>query len=183
MLSTALCLGGRIDRVAIGSAGLGMRHETQGSHPWLDHHYSTEAVAVHHAQAAMTRLDKTRLIADWPEGLSVLRPCLAEVPGDVDQMNCGKCEKCIRTMLALLALGKLDTASSFPFRDVTPEMLDPAWIDNVNCLPYYTGCIDALGARGRIDLVARIQAKENAWRRWQRREGVMRFFKGLAGST
>ena len=172
--STALCLGSRIDRVELASAGLGVRHHPEGSHPSLDHHYSTEAVHVHHADVAISRLEKLRIVADWPEGLAVLRPCFGSVLRD-DGLNCGECEKCIRTMVGLLALGKLGQAGTFAADDVTAAMLEPVWIDGENTLPFYTECIEPLRARGRKDLVDLILTKTKAYEHWQRRQKVASF--------
>ncbi|MEO8577725.1 MAG: hypothetical protein ABI556_13530, partial [Gemmatimonadales bacterium] len=80
------------------------------------------------------------------------------------------CEKCVRTMLGLLALGRLRDAPTFPFDDVTPAMLEPIWIDSPGILPYYQECIEPLRARGRSDLVKPILQKMDAYRRWRRRE-------------
>ncbi|MEO8577035.1 MAG: hypothetical protein ABI556_10055 [Gemmatimonadales bacterium] len=169
--STALCLGRRIDRIEMGSAGLRMRHRPEGSHPSLDHNFSTEAVQVHHADVSLSRLAKLRILSEWPEGLAVLRPCFGSVLRD-DALNCGQCEKCIRTMVGLVALGMLDRAPTFAADDVSREMLEPVWIDGDNTLPFYTDCVEPLRARGRLDLVDLILAKTKAYHIWQRRQKV-----------
>jgi hypothetical protein len=81
-----------------------------GSHPFLDPNYSSYDLEVHHDRLELSRLQKTKLIADWDIGLQNIKVCNPNWPG----MNCGECEKCIRTMLALLVLGKLDQTSAFP---------------------------------------------------------------------
>jgi len=181
MLSAAFCLSGRIDRIEVASAGLGLRQQPRGSNPSLDHHFSTAAVAVHHAQPGLTRLEKTRIVADWPEGMAVLRPCVLDTIPLENRTNCGECEKCVRTMLALVALGKLDQAPTFPFDDVTPGMLELIWIDDPNILPYYMECIELLIARGRSDLVKPILRKVDEWRRWQRRQKLRHFIRRASG--
>ena len=181
IVSTALCMPRRIDRAAVGSAGLGMRHPPQGSHPWLDHHYSTEAVAVRHAQTALTRFEKTRLVADWDEALGVLRSCFYVRIPESGQVNCGQCEKCLRTMLALVALGKLDRAPTFAANDVTPSMLEPLLIENQIGLLYYTECANVLAARKRDDLVAPLRRKIAAYRRRERRQELKALVKKMTG--
>ena len=181
IVSTALCMPGRVDRVAVGSAGLGMRHPPQGSHPWLDHHYSTEAVAVRHAQTALTRFEKTRLVAEWEEALSVLRTCFYVRIPESGQVNCGQCEKCLRTMLALVALGKLDRAPTFTANDVTPAMLEPLLIEDRIGLLYYTECADALAARKRDDLVVPLRRKIAAYQSRARRQELKKFVKRVIG--
>ena len=55
--------------------------------------------AIHHG--AIERRDKLRRIADEPDCLAMLRVCNAS-----PEYNCGTCEKCLRTMLALQLMGK-----------------------------------------------------------------------------
>lgn len=180
IVSTALSMPGRIDRVQLGSAGLGMRHPPQGSHPWLDHHFSTEAVTVHHAQVPLSRFEKTRIISEWDEALAVVRSCFYEKIPERGQINCGECEKCVRTMLALVALGKLDRASTFAADDLSPSMLDPVRIEDRIGLLYYAQCVDALTAHGRNDLVAPLRRKIDAYRRRDRRQRLRAFITSIA---
>jgi hypothetical protein len=181
-LSTALCLSRRIDRVELASGGIGMRHPPKGSHAWLDHQYSTEAVGIRHAQIALTRLEKTRLVAEWDEGLAVLRSCFyQQIPRD-GQVNCGECEKCVRTMLALVALGKLHQAPTFPLNDLTPSMLEPVWIEDPVAFHYYTQCVDALVVRGRHDLVAPLRRKLTSYHRRERRHRIVAALRRATGA-
>jgi hypothetical protein len=181
IVSTALCMSARIDRVQLGSTGLGLNHPPLGSHPLLDHHYSTEAVEVRQAQSALTRFEKTRIVAEWDEALSVLRSCLYVRIPEAGRINCGECEKCLRTMLALVALGKLDRAPTFPHRDVTASMLGPVLIENQINVVFYTECIEALIARGRDDLVAPLRRKIDAYRRRERRRRVRALVRRVTG--
>ena len=182
LISTALCLSGRIDRIKIASPGIGMRAMPIGSQHWLDHHFSSEAVSVEHEQAAMMRLEKTRIVSEWPEGMSVLRPCFGSAAPD-GSINCGHCEKCVRTMLTLLAIDRLDRAPTFPFDDVTAEMLEPSWIDDPFLLDFHLQCIDGLTARGRNDLVNLILRKRDAYGHWQRRQRFLSVARSAIGLT
>jgi hypothetical protein len=171
----------RIDRVELGSAGLGVNSPPHGTHPCLDHHYATEAVAVRHAQIALSRFEKTRIVAEWEDALSVLRTCFYHRIPDAGRINCGECEKCLRTMLALVALGKLDRASTFPHEDVTASMLGPLEIENPINVLYYTQCADALSARQRHDLAAPLRRKIDAYRGRERRRRARAFVKRVTG--
>jgi hypothetical protein len=175
-VSTALSLPKRISRVEIASAGLGVSHGLEGSHPCLDHNFSTEAVAVHHGQPGVSRFEKTRMLAEWPEALFVVRPCCYKtIPHET--INCGACEKCIRTMLALVALGKLGDSPAFPFDDLTPASLEPLLIERENDVMYYEQCIDALVAAGRSDLVAAVQTKIAEHHKRERRKAAVKLIK------
>lgn len=67
----------------------------------------------------LSRLDKTKLVADWGIALNNIKVCQPNWPGE----NCGSCEKCIRTMLGLLSLGVLEKTRSFPENDVSETMI------------------------------------------------------------
>jgi hypothetical protein len=84
-----------------------------GSSPVLDRYWSNGWVSLVHDGAGADRVEKVRAVADHPLALSMLRVCYY----DLAQRNCGRCEKCLRTMLALKICGALDSAVSFPGRD------------------------------------------------------------------
>ena len=125
--------------------------EYWGSHPLLDPHYSSSSLRIHHEGIRFTRFDKMKVIADWQAGLDNLRVCTSSTisPG---QLNCGKCEKCIRTMLHLLLLGRLDHCAAFPCRDVSPEMLSTVKFKEEWELKYYEPLMEDIRSIGRPDL-------------------------------
>jgi hypothetical protein len=73
-----------------------------GSNPITDHLLSSAAFRVVHDGAAFTRTEKIREIAQWPEAMQYLRVCWE---GELLDRNCGRCEKCIRTILNFRASG------------------------------------------------------------------------------
>ena len=81
-----------------------------GTHPSLDHLLSSETLKfVHHGTEA-NRVRKLELIAHCPESYSRLRVCWIQ---DIGLKNCGECEKCVRTLVALDILGRLSFYSTF----------------------------------------------------------------------
>jgi len=137
------------------AASLDAHHATvnAGSSSLLDPYYSSSQLQVFHHGAYMTRLERTRLVADWPVGLDNLRVCVNDVRGTG---NCGTCEKCIRTKLTLVALGKLDETSAFVDdmnRDLLAMVIEYRMIWVRNLLDGYFALIPLLEAHGRIDLV------------------------------
>ncbi len=149
-----------------------------GSHPMLDILYSTGAVRVHHAQAHLSRTDKVGLIADWEPAYDTLQVCFGLKAPHPEVVNCGICEKCVRTMLALLVWKALRRFTTFQ-NDVTLEMIDalpikarhPDFLNQPDLLAGLEGV-------GRDDLVGAIQAQvgrldETRWarhgRKWRRR--------------
>ncbi len=181
MVSTALCFAARFDRIELGSSGVGANHPPHGSHPCLDHHLGTEAVTVRQAQTAVSRFEKTRMVAEWDEALAVLRTCFYhQIPAD-GRINCGECEKCVRTMLALVALKRLDRAPTFPHDDVAPPMLEAVGIETPFGVSFYTQCIEALTAQGRRDLVTPLREKIDAYHRRERRRRVRALARRIIG--
>ncbi len=68
-----------------------------GSNPLTDPLLSSRNLEVLDDGGEISRLDKVRRIKDWPELRQHLRVCNH---GHGDRLNCGTCEKCIRTILA-----------------------------------------------------------------------------------
>lgn len=75
---------------------------------------STENTNLMVGQAAFSRVDKTRYIAEYPETYNRLYVCWKEIMknnyginrSNINYMNCSRCEKCLRTMLTLHLLNK-----------------------------------------------------------------------------
>jgi hypothetical protein len=101
-------------------------------------------------------MEKLKIVAGWDVAFQNFRVCLANVP---DKLNCGRCEKCVRTMLELEALGLLDKTRAFE-----EDAVDPAWLDAFSITirvrePFYEELIKPLKARGRKDLAIKIEEK------------------------
>lgn len=84
--------------------------EPWGSHPMTDPLLSTESVAVVHDGAEFTRLDKVRYLSRSTVALRWLKVCFREV----SERNCGRCRKCLLTMMALALFGALEPCRTFP---------------------------------------------------------------------
>jgi hypothetical protein len=136
--------------------------EPWGSHPLLDPFYGSSDLRIRHDGLRYSRLEKVRMVAEWDVALQNLRVC-TENPSDAQ--NCGRCEKCVRTMTELLALGQLARCKAFPTGDVSREMLDSIRITNGLQDGIYQELIEPLTARGRADLAQVIQAKSAQYHR------------------
>ena len=130
-----------------------------GSHPLLDPNYSSSDLRIRHDSILLSRFAKTKLVADWDVALQNLRVCNRKELIKPGALNCGKCEKCIRTMTGLLALGMLDKTRTFPDVDVSEELfLAEACIKNFPYAEYYyRELIAPLAAKKRHDLVRGIE--------------------------
>jgi len=115
LLSNALLMQGLLRRCYVPS-GLTYGEEVydyEGSHPLTDHLFSTETLEVIHDGAWATRVEKTLALASWPATYDHLYVCFGRGKGSGLE-NCSRCEKCIRTMIALKLAGTLDQYTTFP---------------------------------------------------------------------
>ena len=141
-----------------------------GSHPSVDGLFSSQRVTVIHDGSRFSRLQKVRDIAGWPTALEALRPCPAKPRV---QANCGKCEKCLRTRLELLAAGVEETGAFGP--SFTPIELweDAAPSDVGDRGIFYQDLLPALRSRGFDSLCRVIEEKLTMYRRQEQRELVL----------
>ena len=132
--------------------------EPWGSHPLLDPLYSTTSLQVRHENAALSRLEKTKLVGEWDMALRQLRVCNEKESYKEGNYNCGNCEKCVRTMTAFLSLGLLDRIATFKEKDISKKKLvNTCYLSDsyeVNC---YRELIEPLKRIGRDDLVKGIE--------------------------
>lgn len=129
-----------------------------GSSPLLDPNFSSRDLRIRHDDVTISRLEKTKLVADWDVALQHIRVC--NNPEPPDNLNCGKCEKCVRTMLALLALGVIDKAGdALPIKNVSEDLIRSGVRMNKTTSPFYPELIAPLLERGRHDLVRAIEKK------------------------
>ncbi|MFC1878657.1 hypothetical protein ACFLZW_01965 [Chloroflexota bacterium] len=80
------------------------------STPLADRLLSTETLDLIHFGATVQREEKIREISGWPPAQQNLRVC--GIP-NVEAQNCSRCEKCLRSMLPIYALGKMRDFQTF----------------------------------------------------------------------
>jgi hypothetical protein len=76
-----------------------------GTNPITDHLLSGGRMAIVHDGAAFCRTEKVAFLADVPAALRSLKVCWE---GKDQGRNCGVCEKCVRTQINFLAVGRAD---------------------------------------------------------------------------
>jgi len=138
-----------------------------GSHPLVDELWSSECTAVACDGAELTRAGKVeRFVALDPLARRHLRVCVDNAGGD---FNCGRCHKCVRTMVALRALGVETEFETFP--NTLPSDLDAAlanddtmFLEQNLALLERTGHAPALAAGVRR--VLRARRRRIALRSW-----------------
>ncbi|NDC53032.1 MAG: hypothetical protein EBZ74_01785, partial [Planctomycetia bacterium] len=99
-----------VARLLISSDGLGCEDPEVGARAATDWLHGSAGVEIEHVAPETTRLEKIRTIAAAPLVQRHLRVCWRNVG---DRMNCGRCEKCVRTMLALDLCGQLGRFPGF----------------------------------------------------------------------
>jgi hypothetical protein len=112
LASIGLSLSNGFSWAAIPASGSYRYEDTApwGSHPFTDGIFSTEYLRIRHDSADMTRMDKVARIAESSVALKYLCSCTKNL---ARLHNCGRCPKCVRTMIMLHAAGKLESASTF----------------------------------------------------------------------
>ena len=95
-----------------------------GSAALLDPLWSGDALEVVYEGAEFTRPEKAPVIAAHPEILPQLIVCWDGYTGG---KNCGRCEKCLRTMLGLAIAG---------MEDLSPAFAEPLTVETVNSLRF-----------------------------------------------
>lgn len=147
---------GRINMLSIGSSNEIAHLHPCASHPLLDPQYSSYGVRILHRDLEISRMEKIKVVSQWEPAFQNFRVCLANVPND---LNCGKCEKCVRTMIELEALGLLHKTKAFEADEVLPEDIAPFDIRIRLRPPYYIPLVPLLREKGRGDLADIIEKK------------------------
>jgi hypothetical protein len=109
MGSAGLLMMPEYERLYIAGAGVPGDRDPFGSHPDLDPNWSTEILEfVHETQA--DKIDKCRLIGQYEVALQTLHVCL-HFPET--GLNCGECEKCLRSQVYLQVVGAAERCTAF----------------------------------------------------------------------
>jgi len=156
----------RITRVLIGSSDNNGTARSWGSHPLLDPKFSSADLEVRHDGLWLSRLQKTAIVADWDAAVAIVQCCWQNKLTD-ETINCGRCGKCLRTMIHLAALGKLRKTRAFPDVAVTPEMVYATRIAHEGEVSSFEECLDLFEKGGRTDLVQAIQQRVDEYRRYK----------------
>lgn len=166
LASVAQAHAARFTRVTIApSSGTIGPTKRLGSLPQLDENFSSDQLVISHPHFEMTRDERISVLADWGPGRRWVRPCSKR--GD-RQLNCGTCEKCVPTQIAILAAGH--DLGDFPCFDVTD--LDPALIRSFRV--FDPEIVDVMAevhapqlfARGRKDLSDAILEMRDGFMTW-----------------
>lgn len=120
LAAVSRALAGWLDVVYIPGTHSENDTKSWGSTIYTDQQHSDDEISIIHDSDQKERIDKLLYISKNRLALESLRVC-GDVPYD-GTYNCSRCEKCVRTMLQLWSINKLDQAKSFHL-PLTPEVV------------------------------------------------------------
>lgn len=149
-----LLLGNRWREVLLSSWFCHEDHVPWGSSGITDPLLSTAATRTRPYGAGHDRFEKVEFLTRFPLALETLHVCWEER----SESNCGRCEKCYRTLLALEILGVRDRATAFPPGPLDLGRLAEIWDDRPLFVRMYEQLAEHAARAGRLDLVAAINS-------------------------
>ncbi len=176
-VATGHVLSRRCCHVLLSGWGL-VTSRTRGSHPEIDAQWSSGAISFEHHGETHSRGGKVEVIADWPIVQRHIRVCYEHRS---ERLNCGACEKCVRTRLEFLAAGRFAEMTAFP-----PSPLPPL-IDGIPGLAEhvaynYQELADAIDDPELRAAIARLLERSPRWRaRKKRYRNLKRGLRELVG--
>lgn len=125
-----------------------------GTHIYTDERWSSEALTLRHEGMEAKRLEKIRAIASHPTVQQHLRVCWRNHD---NRYNCGRCEKCLRTMANLRALGHLGACQTFP-SDLDLQALAMIDVDHPVIVPFLQETLAEARKAGDVPLAQSVSA-------------------------
>jgi len=138
------------------------------SFPLTDRLLSSDTLGIIHHGATCRRVDKVKAIVDWKFAQLNLRVCpnTAFQDPSSEWSNCSRCEKCLRTMIPIYALGRMAQFETFskPLRSNRSCLW---WARKYSPYPGFTGEI--------IPFVQKYKGEMVPWLRVAALFGMMRY--------
>jgi hypothetical protein len=171
LAAVALALERRYARVMISAAADPRRFDSATGHPYLTALRSTRRTRFVEEGFGCSRVAKTEVVARNGAALAALRVCFMSG----DETNCGECVKCLRTMVALEALGVLGDAP-FGRTSLPASRVARITVADERERGYYEELPAFCRERGRADLA---EAVERALARSRRHDRFRPFVRWL----
>lgn len=133
-----------LDKIFIPSSFAQAELMPWGSHPETDPLFSDERLEVVHDGCEAGRSDKVVSLALDPLALEYLRVCSR---GGASSVNCSGCEKCLRTMTTLYAMGVLEQSKTFAHKP-DPHLIRKLIIQDESVVKFAKDNIRLLEQRG-----------------------------------
>jgi hypothetical protein len=154
LVTVALFLAPLFERVLIAGESDYEIQAPIGANLLIDQLWSTEQLEIVDDSGRYSRVQRTERIAAHPVVQQTLRVCW-ENPGGA--YNCGRCRKCLLTMLTLEALGARDSIVTFP-PQLDLDAVAAIEIQQPVPLTLWEDVLDAVRAAGRADLEPAVEA-------------------------
>jgi hypothetical protein len=132
-----------------------------GAAQLIDHLWSTEGMDVVDWGSRFGRTERLRQIVNHPVAQATLRVCWLNPDG---AYNCGRCGKCLLTMIALEAIGARDKVRTFP-GELDLGLLGESPITVPLQLTFWEELLETTQRAGRADLEGPVAAHVEAGRR------------------
>lgn len=169
---------GCLDRYLISAS-----YPYKDSHPWgshfsLDPLWSSQSLEIEHFGATHYRSEKLQAIAEEPLVQAHLRVCWENRAAG---LNCSRCEKCVRTQLALASWGKLGAFTVFDRQVALAEAVDALpRISNPNLIVVYAAFLTDELQPEVARALRRLLARSRRAVRLDRWKGPLRTLRSLA---
>jgi hypothetical protein len=151
-----------------------------GSTPITDHLLGNAAMQFVLDGSALSRTEKCALLARYPQVIAALQVCWE---GRDRAHNCGRCEKCVRTKMNLLAVGVADApcfSEPLHIRDVSD--LQPRNDVQLGELKSILAYAERHGVRGEwVSALSAVVARCEGGEPVPRRSGFLRSVRELLG--
>jgi hypothetical protein len=154
LVTVALFLAPRFERVLLAGD---TDFETQfpmGANRLVDQLWSTEQLEIVDDGGRYSRVERTRQIAGDPLVQQTLRVCWENPDG---AYNCGRCRKCLMTMLTLEAVGARTSVATFP-PELDLEAIGAIEVNHEILMVLWEDLLDEIRLGGRADLEPVVEA-------------------------
>jgi hypothetical protein len=129
-----------------------------GTHPLTDPMWSSDHLEIQVHGASTPRPDKVERIARFAPALRSLRVCWENRDG---AYNCGKCSKCLRTMVELWGVGALERCETLP-DTIDPDLVAASLVaDDPSSVAFARQLLTSLGRRRGLQAAALRRAVES----------------------
>lgn len=124
----------------------------RGSHALINHLWNCDSVEFIYDGAESSRIEKVAYIADNKAVQEHLRVCYSSN----DEYNCCECEKCIRTMVSLEAIDKLDHIKTF-YKPLVIEKIGEIKLSNTSEEKMAEASLKVAERNGKQELVYQLK--------------------------
>ena len=172
LASVGLHLENRYRRLLIPSSGGYKELLPWGSHVLTDPLFSTKRLQVTQDGAAFSRGQKLEWIAGSPVVQHYLRVCWRSGT----DVNCGKCGKCLRAMVALEVLGFRERCTTFSVGDLNLTTISKIYYEDRHMIDRGWDLHNLVMRKGRRDIAKAIARSLKRSLRLQRWSGIAHSF-------